>query len=200
MKTYHIIVSENNINNKLKRFTMAFFSKEPSTYKSWLIANMSLWGWLPAAVISIGINLLANLIYPNPNFVGVGVIAAYCLFWGTLLFRAEQEFYIAPFPLIHTIGLLAPIIVLYIIFTDDTFEFSTFSKIWLAVCYPLSLLIAKAPAQYAYENFNDMVSRTYRLRTSRVKQHTSRLRFTFIRFVECFYFIYVILSAFASFL
>lgn len=182
---------------------MALFSTEQATYKSWLIANISLWGWVPALLISLGINSLS--VYVMEEQTPMGALALYCMFWVIFLFRVDYEF--GKLPLGHIVVLLASgCFLYYFLFVDGQsdngakFEFSTFAKIWMLVSYLLSLFLAKGPAQYAYTYFDDVVSRSFRFRTSKVDQHSMRLQYTFNRFVEAFYFIFVVLSAFASFL
>lgn len=166
---------------------------EASVLRSWLVANLRLWIFVPAFLINAAINLLAFWINPeleNPSGIGMWTV----IFVAFIVFIASSE-YRKGIIAWYTAMLLSPVLV--IIANHDLISIGSYSCLW--ICYLASLVIGSLPARYAYQNFNDMVSRYFRFRKSVVEQYSSKLQMAYLRYVEASFFCFVALSALASF-
>lgn len=176
---------------------MAFFSLESTRFKSWLVANMKIWGFLPAIAIWFVASVIVAKINPEAN----ATLVAYCFMAAiasSVIFTMAQE---NQKPLvIYTLLLFCPIILLIgHAFGKFNYDFMTTGVvIYLWFDLIISLGIGGIISYYAYKNAADVFDRLFYFRKSYADILSSELSMSYMRFVEAYLYTFIGLASFAA--
>ena len=175
---------------------MAFFSLESTRFKSWMVANMKIWGFAPAVIIWLVATFIVAKLNPDAN----ATISAYCFIAAlvsSVIFTIAQEnqkpmviytlIFACPFILLigHAMGK----------FNLDYLTTGVVVYLWIDVV--ISLGIAGMIAYYAYKNAADVFDRLFYFRTSYADVLSSEVSMAYMRFVEAYLYTFIGLAAFA---
>ncbi|MDE5970127.1 MAG: hypothetical protein K2K27_02435 [Muribaculaceae bacterium] len=166
---------------------MQIYNIEPSGFKTWMIANMKIWGFLPIIPIWFIASLFILKINPNANtdLIGYGLFAA---IFSSMLFAAAQEVgkgtvvcytFIFGLPLILLLG------------EFDTISLTTGMKIYLWICFGISVFIGSIFGVYGYQNADEMYSKLFVLNSSAKELFETDLSIAYMRFVEAYLFTFI---------
>lgn len=175
---------------------MSFFSFESSRFKSWMVANMKIWGFVPAVIIWVVAIFIVAKLKPDGDFV----LSTYCFFAAlasSVIFTVAQE---NDKPLvIYTLILACPFILLigHAMGKFNLNFLTTGVVVYLWVDVAISLGIAGVIAYYAYKNAADVFDRLFYFRTSYADALSSEISMAYMRFVEAFLYTFIGLAAFA---
>lgn len=176
---------------------MAFFSLEGTPFKTWLVANMKIWGFVPALIMWLLALLLVAWIKPDAeiDILTYGFLAAVS---SSVIFTSAQE---SESPVLcYVVLLLLPFVLLigHAIGKISAPFLTTGVVIWLWISLAISLYVASVISKYAKANFDDMMDRLFHLRSSVLEYYESETKVVFMRFVEAFLFSFISLGVFAQ--
>lgn len=166
---------------------MSLYSIEESGFKTWLVANMKIWGFIPV----LAIWLLAFVIVGRTNssdaaasFLSVGFIAA---IGAAVIFSLARN--IQGTLVIYTIMLLIPFLLLF--GKIHVIDFTTGMKVYMWIGMAASTFVASVIGVYAYQNAYDVLDRLFVLTASAKDRCTAELSVGYMAFVEALVFTFL---------
>lgn len=166
---------------------MSLYSIEESGFKTWLVANMKIWGFIPV----LAIWFLAFVIVGRTNssdeaasFLSVGFIAAI----GTaVIFSLARN--IQGTLVIYTTMLLIPF--LFLFGKIHVIDFTTGMKVYMWIGMAASTFVASVIGVYAYQNAYDVLDRLFVLTSSAKDRCTAEMSVGYMAFVEALVFTFL---------
>lgn len=180
---------------------MALFSMETSPAKSWLVANMKIWGCIPVFLVWLMVGFIYKSTAATPidladSILGLALFPAIIM---SILFTSIQE---SNKPLWgYALIVFLPIIFLisYIMGEARPEFMTTGMLVWLSIDVVISLAFGVLIGYFTFQNYDDLFSRLFMFRSSAVDIYSSRMAFSFIRFAEAYLFMCLMLSSFCLF-
>ncbi|MDE5869121.1 MAG: hypothetical protein K2H18_02715 [Muribaculaceae bacterium] len=166
---------------------MALYSIEESGFKTWMVANMKLWGFIPV----LAIWLLAFVIVGRTNssdaavsFLAIGFIAA---IGASVIFSLARN--IQGTLVIYTCMLLLPF--LLALGKIHIIDFTTGMKVYMWIGMAVSSFVASVIGVYAYQNAYEILDRLFLMTSSGKDRYTAELAIGYMAFVEAFLFTFL---------
>ena len=171
---------------------MSIYSIEESSFKTWMIANMKIWGFIPVVATWFIATLIVGMLNPGADtqFMAWGLFAA---IGSGFIFGIAQE---NPSTLlIYTLILGLPLVLL--LWHFDAINLTTGMKVYLWICLGLSVFIGSIVGVYAYQNADEVISRLFVLTSSAKERFEAEMSIAYMRFIEAYLFTFIGFGVFA---
>ena len=171
---------------------MSIYSIEQSGFKTWMVANMKLWGFIPV----LAMWLLAVVIVGRTNssdaastFLAIALAAG---IGSSMIFYAARN--IQGTLVLYTLFLLVPFLLLF--GKLNIIDFTTGMKVYMWISMAISAFVASVIGVYAYQNAYDILDRLFLMTSSAKDRCTAELSIGYMAFVEALLFTFLALIMF----
>lgn len=170
---------------------MALYSIEESSFKTWMIANMKIWGFIP----TLSTWFLATILIGkfNPDYIELMAWGLWIIIGSSAIFGLAQENR-APL-VIYTAIFALPFILL--LWHFDSITLTTGMKVYLWICLGISVFIGSIIGVYSYQNADEVLDRLFVLMSNSKERYEAEISIAYMRFTEAYIYTFIGLGAFA---
>lgn len=172
---------------------------ESSPFKSWMIANLKFWGFIPVFLIWALVLWIATSVTSLTLEDSIWVYALMPAILTSALFSTCQE--VSAPGMTYFVICIAPILFLIAVHMGkiELDILTTGLTVWLWISVFLGLLVGSGIAFFTFQNIDDLQSSLFCFSSSAVERFSSTMLFTFMRFTEGFIFSFFCFAAFGVF-